>query len=72
MVASLCFIVLIGLNFSESETRMLIPAHRISYVKKLGKDKHSTLKLDGKSNDEFFDIKESADEVAQIIKKECK
>jgi hypothetical protein len=72
MITSICFIVLTGLNWSDSETKMLIPMHRVSYVKKLGKDKHSTIKVDGKMNDEYFEIKESADEVAQIIKKECK
>lgn len=79
MLGSFCFIILTGINngFSggtrgETEIKMLIPVHQIGYVKKLGKDKYSTVKIVNPPNDHHFEIKETAEEVAQIIKKECK
>lgn len=73
MLSSLCFIILVGMSGDGHETKMLIPAHQIGYVKKMGKDKYSTLRIDTSStNYHFFEIKETAEEVAQIIKKECK
>ena len=76
MLGSFCFIVLVGMNDGvrgdTTETKMLIPVSQIGYVKKLGKDKYSTVKIESSPNDQYFEIKETAEEVAQIIKKECK
>jgi len=64
----MCFILITSLNSKGEDAKMVIPVHTITVVKKFGNDKNYSIKL----NNDFFEVKESPEEIMLLIKKECK